>query len=508
MIKKILILFTFFFLFILQTKSQVAFHETFGGSVGGAGLSVAKTIDGYIISGQTGDSVNSYAALIKIGFNGDTIWTRQYDQGGNNGSNAVIKSADGSYVHAGFTDTYGAYLAKTSSTGNLLWFKGYSALFSTWPGSVSQTSDGGYFIVGGTAYQSNAYAIKAGISGFAQWAKIFDDSQNMQCYSGQQTVDNGYIVSGYYRDSALAAYFVVIKTDSAGNVVWSKKYSGANYSGACCIKQTSDGGYALAGSAGGGPLPNVALIKIDASGNVEWTKTYGGSNGDVAYNFEKTSDNGFIICGYTDSFGPDSLSGYLIKTDSSGNLQWSKTYGNSNWNIFTSVLQANDDGYLLCGNESNQFAYYWHIYLIKTDSAGNSGCNETNPPTVEGTLVTNVTNIVLAPLSGGGTNTVTPANPTTISFNIHCTSNSLNELNEDVAINISPNPFTTQLTIHSTANTQSTIALYDYTGKEILCTKSNSAETVLNTENIAAGFYLLRVESEKGVANYKVVKQQ
>jgi hypothetical protein len=73
---------------------------------------------------------------------------------------------------------------------------------------------------------------------------------------------------------------------------------------------------------------------------------------------------------------------------------------------------------------------------------------------------------------------------------------------------ISPNPFSTHLTITSASTTPTTITLYDYTGKEILRTKSNTEETVLNTEGLAAGFYLLRVESGAGVRNYKVVKAE
>jgi hypothetical protein len=90
---------------------------------------------------------------------------------------------------------------------------------------------------------------------------------------------------------------------------------------------------------------------------------------------------------------------------------------------------------------------------------------------------------------------------------VNCTTTAGSSLQvPDGGISVSPNPFTTRLTIRSTTNTQSTITLFDYTGKETLCTTSNAEEAVLNTEGIAAGFYLLRVEGGGGVANYKVVK--
>jgi N-acetylneuraminic acid mutarotase len=69
-----------------------------------------------------------------------------------------------------------------------------------------------------------------------------------------------------------------------------------------------------------------------------------------------------------------------------------------------------------------------------------------------------------------------------------------------------PNPFTNEIGIRmqELKNKGEEIILFDITGKEILRQKTSEAETKLNTEGIAAGFYLLRV----GERNFKVIKQQ
>jgi hypothetical protein len=59
----------------------------------------------------------------------------------------------------------------------------------------------------------------------------------------------------------------------------------------------------------------------------EWEKTYGGSTYDFGYSVQQTSDGGYILVGYTDSYGAGESDVYLIKTDSSGNKFWSKTFG-------------------------------------------------------------------------------------------------------------------------------------------------------------------------------------
>jgi hypothetical protein len=78
--------------------------------------------------------------------------------------------------------------------------------------------------------------------------------------------------------------------------------------------------------------------------------------------------------------------------------------------------------------------------------------------------------------------------------------------NEGIVIH--PNPFNNEFTVHLNANISAIISLCDYTGKLLLRVKANSEETVLNTEGIAAGLYLLKVESGRGVRNYKVVKSE
>lgn len=131
------------------------------------------------------------------------------------------------------------------------------------------------------------------------------------------------------------------------------------------ITQTTDGGYVLAGAvrdASPGTLTDIFLVKFNSIGDTVWTQRIGASGTEAAASIQQTSDGGFIIGGKTNSFGAGDYDMVLVKTDSSGNVQWSKTYGTANGDNFFSVRQNTDGGYIISGA----------LGLIRTDAGGDT----------------------------------------------------------------------------------------------------------------------------------------
>jgi hypothetical protein len=211
--------------------------------------------------------------------------------------------------------------------------------------SVQQTFDGGYIMAGYTdsfgAGNWDIFLIKTDTNGNVQWAKTYGGTDLDMAYSVQQTSDGGYIVAGEtWSFGAGWEDIFLIKTDADGNVEWAKTYGGTSYDYAHSVQQTSDGGYIVAGGTntfGAGYL-DIFLIKTDANGNISWAKTYGGASADWAYSVRQTSDGGYIVAGYTGSFGAGLWDIFLIKTDANGNIGLCGIVGNASPTVTTPSL--------------------------------------------------------------------------------------------------------------------------------------------------------------------------
>ena len=101
-----------------------------------------------------------------------------------------------------------------------------------------------------------------------------------------------------------------------------------------------------------------------------WTRSFGGSGSDAGYSLQKTIDGGYVITGYTTSFGTGDEDVWLIKTDSNGDSLWSKTFGGSGSDMGNSVDMTSDGGYIITGSTTSFGSR--DVWLIKTDCYGDT----------------------------------------------------------------------------------------------------------------------------------------
>ncbi|MBC8277254.1 MAG: hypothetical protein H8E46_03420, partial [FCB group bacterium] len=321
----------------------------------------------------------------------DTMWTKTFGGSTEDYGECVQQTTDGGYIITGYTNSFGAggrdvYLIKTDTNGDELWTQTLGGSNNDWSYSVQQTTDGGYIIAGQTSSYGvgagtyNVYLVKTDMNGNESWHQTYGGSNNDVGYSVQQTTDGGYIIGGYTESYGAGSFDVyLIKTDAMGDESWSRTFGGSSNDVGYSIQQTIDGGYIIGGytnsyGAGGN---DVYLIKTDTEGNESWHQTYGGSTGDTGKSVQQTTDGGYIIAGNTDSYGAGSLDVYLIKTDVNGNEDWTKTYGGSNWDVGGCAQQTSDEGYIITGSTGSYGVGDYNVYLIKTDTNGDTLCTQT-----------------------------------------------------------------------------------------------------------------------------------
>ena len=204
-------------------------------------------------------------------------------------------------------------------------------------------------------------------------------------YAVQETSDGNYIVAGYSDSNDDRDYGVyLLKVDPTGAELWSRAYLEPETSASArAVQETSDGGFALAGTKYSYEDGNdrMFLVKTDASGELLWEKTFSEIEEyeSDAYAVQETSDGGLVVAGSIWARIPGKVDYsyfhdmYLVKTDEDGNLLWSQRYSDGNGADTAQAVQETSDGGLIVAGYTHDILgdYREAMYLVRTDVNGN-----------------------------------------------------------------------------------------------------------------------------------------
>ena len=325
-------------------------------------FSVQQTSDGgYVIVGSNAD-IDAF--LMRIDSLGNEVYMRTYGGSGNSAGRSVECVSDGGFAMAGVTNSFGAgggdaYFVRTDSLGNVTIERTYGGTEHDWASSMQSTEDGGYVLAGMRNY--DMYIIKIDSIGDTLWTRALGKPDTSElAHRVQQTFDKGYIIAGElaYGDS-LERDILLVRTDSVGDVVWTKRYGvPGSQDAAYSIVQSADSGFVFVALSQA--LVGAWLVKTDNLGDTVWTREH---YLDTPYSILRMSDGGYTI-------GGSGFSGACLhRTTALGDSIWARTYGYGDA-CFRSVGRTGDGGYIGTGPVYFSGANTYDIYLVKTDENG------------------------------------------------------------------------------------------------------------------------------------------
>ena len=399
-------------------EKEIDFITTLGGSKNESAQAVVNTTDGgYAILGHAqsmdGDVLNksneSYDYwLLKFDATNQLQWQKTYGGSDDDRGVDLIQTSDNGYAvigksksndlevseNAGFDDFW---VSKLDSSGTIIWEYSFGFAGSDTPYSIIQTNDDGYLLSGvldvsasnGQGDRNSIlsrhaggdyWVIKLNASGVKQWSNYYGGSFTDTAYDAIQTEDDGYIIIGSSDSddvditNNLGSYdFWILKISATGTLVWEKSFGGSEIDEAHAISQATDGNYLIVGDTRSNDVEisqnngaaDLWIVKITPEGTLLWEKTLGGSSFDVGRSISKTQDNGFLVSGSSRSSDGNLTSNkgqndaWVVKINSSGNLEWQKTIGGSEVDFFYDAVELNDQTIIAVGdsNSSNEDIY-------------------------------------------------------------------------------------------------------------------------------------------------------
>ena len=210
------------------------------------------------------------------------------------------------------------------------------------------------------------------VSGIPTSAGNYLGRSNITAMASQQTSDGGYIVVAPAGKLPVGHGLQVLKLGSTGAVTWQRTLGGSANDIPYAVRETSDGGYIVVGMT---TTPNDGIdgwvLKLTSTGAVTWQRSYGGPKDDVFSSIQQTSDGGYILAGRTDSFGMGKDDAWVVKLTSNGSISWQETLGGALEDVANSIEQTHPDGgYIVAGTSASFGAGGNDAWILKLTSTG------------------------------------------------------------------------------------------------------------------------------------------
>jgi hypothetical protein len=529
-IKQTFVLFFVMSVLVVMTSAQSTFQKTYGdSSVNDIGCSILQTGDGGFLVAATRYTPGNYIEslfLVRTDDKGDTLWTKLVKEPFVDYSGAqAVQTFDGGFAITGIKgggNSFVPYLLKIDSVGNIRWNKSYLWFAQEHINSIVQVSDSG-FLLGGYLWDGSnqhIYFIRTNVFGDTLWTRSYADTNfNATVYSVRLAKDGGFVACGSIQDkNTQDVNALLFKTDSLGNILWARSYGESDYDYAQQVEVTSDSGFVIAAvtySFGAG-LADFFLIKTDSTGNLLWSKTYGGASDDRSESVRQTTDGGYLFTGESASFTQGILDVYMIRTNAAGDTLWTQTRNGLQNNEGYSLVLTSNGGFAITGNYYSQQGNN-DVFLLKAGPNGFTGCGEQKTSAIVTVPATQVINHHLGVFATSPSviahmlDTMSGARTETL-----CATDGMSDAIAGNTFDVYPNPVSDRLNIDVSVftgrqNSELSIRIINIFGQKVMERKvsvpSLQMPVELDVSPLVRGIYVLEINEAGKKFRMKFVKQ-
>ncbi len=469
-----------------------------------SGISIVEDVSGgYLFNGWSNDSLSdlSYTFLAKCDQLGSVVWVKYYDTLIFNAS--MKRFPNGDLLLAGVSS-----IMKLDNTGNEIWSRRISGTGSISISGFVISSDGGVVVsaINQDQADNSIQIFKLDSAGNLIWSMGTQLSpSSIGLAKIIETLDGGYLATFEMIVGNLGFQIFIIKTDSLGNMYWSKSFGSLNSDFVIDPLQCSDGNYLFAGYTSNA----TSAFKLDTAGALLWSKTYGSNSVGIQKVLEKTNGNLIFAGSCSDTVYNDFL---LMETDQNGDVLYANSYSSVISGYVNDIYPTNDLGFIAIGNDglidpSIPSSTFNTIELIKTDSLLESACNFQSVNIIYANQSLNPhLGTYLIPGSVSSSSIVVAQYPHQMTTTMVCKVIGVDEMGIDDLIEIFPNPTTDKLTIEINSSYIQKISICNLTGKLIKTISCNNSNLEIDVSNLSPGIYFLNGTSDQGTFRKRFVK--
>lgn len=378
----------FILLFVVIGTRAQTFQRTFGTPGDDYVRDVIQTADkGYAVLGVlNGIPSGGSTYFLKTDSLGNKQWSKTFSSAT---MSQLVQTADGGFIFGGsvsYSSTNYAFVVKTDALGNVTWSKMHVAMSGI--AGIRQTLEGDYIAVGSTYLGSNSTIVRFDTGGNILWSgTIAVQSAVMDVV--QLASDSSFVT--YYFTYNSTQKFTMCRFNKSGALAWAKHMTSPGFQLGTGQGRLYENGNEIQVALNGNKTGIFSINKNGTSARIfnMCCQLY---NHFIADAIPAANKGNIFVSSYNTSsqgYGIDIILGAM---DSLGTLQWARTIGGFHDEMPNVVTQTTDNGFMVAGTTKSFSAGGNDIYLIKTDSLGQSGCHTTGIAFTTNTVVVAMSN--------------------------------------------------------------------------------------------------------------------